>query len=103
MDVIIFLGVFVFILTYLIHAELYLRKLKQNVPNIFQELGSPSLLKKKQNALPLLRYFVSGAFRKVENDSLVRMGNRLVLHFFLSLAAMLGFMVYMILFGDFVA
>ncbi|MBK8906309.1 MAG: hypothetical protein IPM53_34360 [Anaerolineaceae bacterium] len=101
MDVIIFLTAFVFILTYLVHAELYFRQLKQKAPDLFVEIGSPSLLRRKQNALPLLRYFVSGAFRKVGHESLVRMGNRLVLHFFLSLTAMLAFMGYMIVSGNF--
>lgn len=100
MDLILFLALFVVVLTYLVHAELYLRQLKQKVPDLFAEIGSPSLLGRKQNALPLLRYFVSGAFRKVGHESLVRMGNRLVLHFFLSLTAMIAFMGYMILSGS---
>ena len=101
MDLILFLSVFVFIFTYLIHAELYFRKLKQLAPKIFSDIGAPSLLRRKQNALPILRFFVSGAFREVENSSLVQMGNRRVLHFFLSLTAMIGFVGYMLVFGDF--
>jgi hypothetical protein len=101
MDLILFLSLFLFILTYLIHAELYFRKLKQLAPKTFSEIGEPSLLRRRQNVLPILRFFVSGEFRKVKNVSLVQMGKRLVLHFFLSLAAMIGFVGYMLVFGDF--
>lgn len=103
MDLILFLSVFLFILTYLIHAELYFRKLKQLVPKTFSEIGAPSLFQRwqQQNLLSVLRFFVSREFRKVENDALVQMGNRLVLHFFLSLSAMIGFVGYMVVFGDF--
>ncbi len=101
MDLILFLALFVVVLTYLVHAELYLRQLKQKAPHLFAEIGSPSLLGRKQSALPLLRYFVSGAFRNVGHESLVRMGNRLVLHFFLSLTAVIAFMGHMIISGNF--
>ena len=101
MDLILFFSMFLFILTYLIHVELYFRKLKQLAPKTFSEIGAPSLMRKRQNVFPMLQFFVSGKFSKVKNVSLVQMGKRLVLHFFLSLAAMIGFVSYILVFGDF--
>ena len=101
MEVTLFLGLFVFVITYLIHGEIYFRKLKQIEPETFAKIGSPSLFKRNQNPLPILGYFVSGNFLKVENASLRHMGIRFIVHFYTVLICMIAFLIYMILTGSF--
>lgn len=101
MEVIVFLAILGLIITYLIHAELYFRKLRQSAPDIYSELGHPSVIGKKQNPLPILQFFISKQYQQLEDTSLVRMADRLVIHFVLILICMITFFGYMVWFGQF--
>ncbi len=101
MEVIIFLGILGLIITYLIHAELYFRKLRQSAPDIYSKLGHPSVIGKKQSALPILHFFISKQYQKLEDTSLVRMAKRLIIHFLLILICMITFLGYMVWSGQF--
>lgn len=81
MDFIYFLTLFVLIVSYLIHAEWYLRRLKKHFPEQFASIGSPSVIGKRQSALPVLQFFLSGEFRRLPDKSVVGMGTRLAIHF----------------------
>ena len=83
--------------TYLIHAELYFRKLHQSFPDLYHELGSPSLFGKKTSALPLLRFFMSGKYKKLQDRSLALMGHRLMIHFTVTLLSFTSTFVYFVL------
>lgn len=86
-------------LTYLVHAELYFRKLAQFAPDLYIELGSPSVIGKRQNALPVLLFFARGEYKELEDKPLVRMGKRLVGHFLLTLLCMVAFFGYLLWLG----
>lgn len=96
MELIVFWGILSLIVAYLIHAELYFRKMHQSAPDIYSELGSPSVIGKRQSALPILLFFISKRYKQLEDISLVRMGNRLVIHFVLTLICMVTFFGYMV-------
>lgn len=95
MELIVFFFILSLILTYLIHAELFFRKLHQSVPDVYSELGSPSVIGKRQSALPILRFFTSKKYKQLEDKSLVRMGDRLVIHFIFTLFCMVAFFCYL--------
>ncbi len=95
-----FLVLIFLILTYLIHAVLYSRKLQQSFPDVYAELGSPSVAGKKQNALPFILFFASGQYRQLHDQSFVRMGNRLIIHFIVTIMAFVAFLGYIISTGN---
>ncbi len=98
MDLLLFLTLFVFIISYLIHAEVYLRRLKKRCPDVFAKIGSPSVIGKKQSALPVMGFFGSGEYRQLPDVTLVKMGTRLVIHFFAVFIFFIGFFVFMLLY-----
>lgn len=98
MDLLFFLTLFAFIISYLVHAELYLRRLKKHCPDVFAKLGSPSVIGKKQSALPVMGFFGSGGYRQLPDVALVRMGTRLVIHFFAVFIFFIGFFVFILLY-----
>ncbi len=101
MEIILFLILFVFILSYLVHAEWYFRRLKNRLPEVFAKIGSPSVIGKRQNPFPTIKFFASGEFRQIPDVVLINMGMRLVIHFFIVLIFFIGFFIFMSLTGEF--
>ncbi len=95
MDLIIFCIIFSLVISYLIHAELFFRKLNQSAPDVYSELGSPSVIGKKQSVLPILRFFTSKEYKQLEDKTLVQMGDRLAIHFILTMSCMITFFGYL--------
>ncbi len=100
-EIFLFLALFLFMITYLIHAELYFRKLQKSCPDMYTELGSPSVLGKKQSALPIIQFFASGQYRQLEDRRLARRGDWLILHFFVVLITFISFFGYLFATGKF--
>jgi hypothetical protein len=94
-ELIIFLAIFVLIITYLIHAELYFRRLHRTLPDLFANLGSPSVIGKRQNPLPIFRFFVSKQYKQLPDQGLVNMGSRLVIHFSATFIAFISFLIFL--------
>ncbi len=98
-DLILFLLLLVGIIIWLIHAELFLQKLRRSFPELHKELGSPSILGKKTSALPLLVFLMRREYRQLNDIAFVRMGNRIIVHFSLTLLFFVLFWLYIVFFA----
>ena len=98
MDLLLFFTLLAFTISYLIHTELYFRRLKNRLPDVFAKIGSPSVIGRQKSALPLIWFFVSGEFLQLSDVSLVNMGIRLVVHFFAVFIFFMGFFAFIALY-----
>ena len=94
MDLVLFAGVFVSVILWIVHIEMFFRKLKQVSPHTFQELGSPSVLGKRTNGLPALQFIILRAYRQIGDESFTRMGNRIVVHFIVTILISFSFIYF---------
>jgi hypothetical protein len=94
MDLVLFAGVFVSVILWIVHVEMFFHKLKQVSPHIFQELGSPSVLGRRSSGLPALRFIILREYRQLDDESFVRMGNRIVVHFIVTILIFFSFFYF---------
>lgn len=94
MDLILFAGFFVSIIIWVAHVEIFFRRLKQLSPHTFQELGSPSAIGRRSSGLPALRFIILREYRQLDDESFVRMGNRIVVHFIVTILIFFSFFYF---------
>jgi hypothetical protein len=100
MDLFLFIGLLIVVIIWLVHVEMFLRKLNQVSSDTYQKLGSPSVIGKRQSGLPILRFMLRREYRHLGDESFVRMGNRIIVHFVVTMALLAVFAVSIAQFLD---
>lgn len=94
MEFVPFVGLFIFIILWLVHVEMFFRRLKQLSPNTYEGLGSPSVIGKRSSGLPALRFILLREYRQLNDESFTQMGNRIVVHFITTILLFLSFFYF---------